>query len=65
MNPEPTLLANVRLADGRNVDIRMAGGAIDAIGPGLDAAGAATVDGGGLLALPGMIDGHVHLDKTL
>ena len=65
MKPEPTLLANVRLAGGRNVDIRMAGGAIEAIGPDLDAAGARAIDGGGLLALPGMIDGHVHLDKTL
>ena len=43
----------------------MSGGVIEAIGPDLDAAGADVVDGGGLLALPGMIDGHVHLDKTL
>ncbi len=60
-----SLLANVRLADGREADIRMAGGAIREIGPRLDAAGAACFDGGGLLALPGMIDGHIHLDKTL
>ena len=65
MNTDATLLANVRLADGRDVDIRMAGGAIDAIGPGLDATDVRVIDGGGLLALPGMIDGHVHLDKTL
>ena len=60
-----TLLANVRLADGGIADLRMAEGVIDAIGPGLEAAGAEVIDGGGLLALPGMIDGHVHLDKTL
>ena len=60
-----TLLADVRLPDGRNADICMSDGVIDAIGPSLDAAGAEVIDGGGLLALPGMIDGHVHLDKTL
>ena len=65
MNTDTTLLANVRLADGRDVDIRMTGGAIDAIGPGLDATDVRVIDGGGWLALPGMIDGHVHLDKTL
>ena len=65
MSTGATLLADVRLADGRNADIRMAEGVIDAIGPSLDAGGAEVIDGGGLLALPGMIDGHVHLDKTL
>ena len=65
MSTGATLLADVRLADGRNADIRMAKGVIDAIGPSLDAGGAEVIDGGGLLALPGMIDGHVHLDKTL
>ena len=65
MNDRTTLLTNIRLADGTGADIRMAGGAIEEIGPGLDSAGAQTVDGDGLLALPGMIDGHVHLDKTL
>ena len=65
MNTESTLLANVRLADGRDADIRMAEGSIAAIGSGLETAGAVVIDGGGWLALPGMIDGHVHLDKTL
>ena len=65
MSTGATLLADVRLADGRNADIRMAEGVIDAIGLSLDAGGAEVIDGGGLLALPGMIDGHVHLDKTL
>ena len=65
MNDRTTLLTNIRLADGTGADIRMAGGAIEEIGPGLDSAGAQTVDGDGLLSLPGMIDGHVHLDKTL
>ena len=65
MSTGATLLADVRLADGGIADLRMAEGVIDAIGPGLEAAGAEVIDGGGLLALPGMIDGHVHLDKTL
>ena len=65
MHTDSTLLANVRLADGRGTDIFMTGGVIEAIGPDLEAAGAVAIDGGGLLALPGMIDGHVHLDKTL
>ena len=56
-----TLLADVPLADGRAADLRMPEGVIGAIGPSLDAAGATVIDGGGgLLALPGMIDGHVH-----
>ena len=65
MSTGATLLADVRLADGRSADLRMSDGVIDAIGPSLEAAGAEVIDGGGLLALPGMIDGHVHLDKTL
>ena len=65
MHTDSALLAKVRLADGREVDIRMAEGVIEAIGPTLDAEGARVIDGGGLLALPGMFDGHVHLDKTL
>ncbi len=65
MSDGTTLLANVRLADGTAADIRMSGGVIEEVGPGLDAAGAECFDGGGLLALPGMIDGHIHLDKTL
>ena len=65
MSTDTTLLANVRLADGRDAELRMSEGVIDTIGPSLDAAGTTVIDGGGLLALPGMIDGHVHLDKTL
>ncbi|MCY4503098.1 MAG: amidohydrolase [Alphaproteobacteria bacterium] len=65
MNNGTVLLANVGLSDGSAADIRMADGIIEEVGPGLDAAGAQRFDGGGLLVLPGMIDGHVHLDKTL
>ena len=57
MSTGTTLLANVRLADGRDAELRMSEGVIDTIGPSLDAAGTTVIDGGGLLALPGMIDG--------
>ena len=62
-----SVLADVRLADGRAVDIAMRGGRIADIAPGLaaDAPDATRIEGAGLLALPGLIDGHVHLDKTL
>ena len=65
MNADTTLLVNVRLCDGRDADLRMAEGIVEAIGPGLDTTGAVVADGGGLLVLPGMIDDHVYLDKTL
>ena len=65
MKTDSSLLANVRLPGGTVADILMTGGVIESVGPGLEAPGATAIDGGGLLALPGMTDGHVHLDKTL
>jgi hypothetical protein len=60
-------LANCRLADGRLVDIGISGGTIAEVGE--DAAllsnSAPALDMGGDLALPGIVDGHMHLDKTL
>ncbi|MCB8882133.1 amidohydrolase family protein [Acidisoma cellulosilytica] len=59
-------LTNARLADGRLVDILIAEGRIARIDP---AAGAKTLPGqldlDGKLVVPGFVDGHVHLDKTL
>ena len=60
-------LANCRLGDGRLVDIGIAGGKIAVVG---EAAASLSnsvpaLDNGGDLALPGLVDGHVHLDKTL
>ncbi|MCG8544005.1 MAG: amidohydrolase family protein [Alphaproteobacteria bacterium] len=62
-----SVLADVRLAEGRTVDIVMRDGRIADIAPGPAAAAssATRIDGAGLLALPGLVDGHVHLDKTL
>jgi cytosine deaminase len=61
-----TILANAALPDGRRADIHVSSGRIAAIAN----AGAAPPDGaerldlGGALLVPGMIDGHIHLDKT-
>ena len=43
--------------------IGIAAGRIAAIGPGL-AATCGTIDAGGLLLVPGLVETHIHLDKT-
>ena len=62
----PTILANARVADGRLVDIHLDGGRIKRISPTVggppDPCG---VDLAGRLVVPGFVDGHIHLDKTL
>jgi len=45
-------------------DILIRAGRIAAIGPGLAAEGVETVQGGGAIAIPGLVDAHTHLDKT-
>jgi len=60
------ILRNVRLANScgqEPVDIGVAGGNIVAIGKGL-AAEAETYDAGGRLACGGLIETHIHLDKS-
>ena len=59
-----TLFRNARLADGRIVDIAVGSGRIVSIGPaqGHVKAGEAH-DLGRRLVLPGLVDGHIHLDK--
>jgi dihydroorotase len=42
------------------LDVRLRDGCIEAVGPGLDAAGAEVLDVAGLLVVPGLIDAHVH-----
>jgi len=50
---------------GAPVDVRVAGGVIERVGPGLPAVpGLEEIDGAGGIALPGLVDAHMHLDKT-
>jgi cytosine deaminase len=60
------IIRNARLADRPGeepLDIGVAGGRIIAIEPGLAAAGE-TYDAGGRLACGGLIETHIHLDKS-
>lgn len=62
------LLTNCRVADGSRVDIGIAGGHIASIGSSASTAlsnSLPILDIGGDLVLPGLVDGHTHLDKTL
>ncbi|MGH3385706.1 MAG: amidohydrolase [Nocardioidaceae bacterium] len=46
-------------------DILVRAGVVDAIGSGLDPSGADVEDVAGRLVLPGLVEAHCHLDKTL
>ena len=60
------VLDRVRLSDGRSAAIGIAAGRIAAIETaGVPLASPERVDADGDLVLPGLVDGHVHLDKTL
>ncbi len=60
------LLRNVRPLGGEAVDILAIDGRIAAIGVGLAVPpGVPEEHGGSALALPGLVEGHTHLDKTL
>jgi cytosine/creatinine deaminase len=64
------LITNVRPHAGPRadvcVDVSIAAGRIAAIGPNLPREPGVTVeDGAGALLLPGFVEGHTHLDKTL
>ena len=57
---------NATLPGGSTHDIEVAGGRIAALLPAsTGAAGRTDVDLGGALVLPPLVDGHIHLDKTL
>src|SRR6185369_14705338 len=53
------------LGDFPTADILIEEGAILAVGPSLDAAGAETDDAAGMIALPGIIDAHTCLWQTV
>ena len=58
----PLLLRGIRpYGAGDPVDLLVRDGVITELGSGVDGAGAEVIDGGGLVALPGLVDLHVHL----
>src|ERR1700730_18509604 len=68
MTTVDVFLTNCRLADSRLVDIGIADGKIAIVGAGAAPASsnsAPALDIGGDLVLPGLVYGHMHLDKTL
>ncbi len=59
------LIRNVRPMGGAAADILIRDARISAIGPGLEAGGVPTEDGGGHIAIPSLTETHTHLDKTV
>lgn len=60
------LIRNVRPLGAGIADVLVRAGRIAAVGPDLDAPAQARVEeGGGALLLPGLVEGHTHLDKTM
>jgi cytosine deaminase len=59
------VLRNVRPMGGQAVDMLVRGGRIAEIGPALDTPGTPEHDAFGQIAIPGLVEGHTHLDKTL
>ncbi len=52
--------------DGESVGLRVEGGTIAALGPGVEAAsGDEVLDGAGMALLPGLVNGHTHAAMTL
>ncbi|NNU81365.1 amidohydrolase family protein [Halovulum dunhuangense] len=58
------LFNNALLDTGETVSIATSSGRITAIGPGIVAGVAETVDLGGALVVPGFVEGHIHLDTS-
>ena len=60
------LVRDVRIHGGPlSSSITIRGGSIEAIGDPPAEWSGLVVDGAGALAIPGLVDGHAHLDKTL
>jgi cytosine deaminase len=60
------LYANARLPDGNQHHIEVEGGRITALLPiSAPPTGKDTIDLGGAFVMPPLVDGHIHLDKTL
>ncbi|MDY7789128.1 amidohydrolase family protein [Burkholderia ubonensis] len=59
------LIRNLRTGAGDALDLLIDGDRIARLGPSLDAPdGCVVEDGAGALVLPGLVEGHTHLDKT-
>lgn len=59
------LFINAIGPDGTPLELAVAGGRFAAIGPALPRCdGVEQIDLGGQLVLPGLVDGHIHLDKS-
>ncbi|HZZ09138.1 MAG TPA: amidohydrolase family protein [Paraburkholderia sp.] len=59
------LIRNVRTGLGSPLDVFVEDGRIARVGPRIDAGdGCVVEDGAGMLLLPGLVEGHTHLDKT-
>jgi len=64
--PSSLLIRNVRPLGAASVDVLVQGDRVAAIGARLAApADCAMEEGGGALLLPGLVEGHTHLDKTM
>ena len=64
--PDSLLLRNVRPLGAAPVDLLVKGDRIEAVGANLHAPADCIVEeGGGALLLPGLVEGHTHLDKTM
>ncbi|CZT36974.1 amidohydrolase family protein [Rhizobium sp. 9140] len=59
------LIKNTRPMGSDPADILIRNGRIDAIGTDLAAVGIRVEDAGGRIAIPGLVDAHTHLDKSL
>lgn len=64
MTAANTLLKNVRPWGATPTDLRITDGRITRIAPDQPADGD-VIDGGGAILLPGLVEAHTHLDKTL
>ncbi|OAK56843.1 cytosine deaminase [Variovorax paradoxus] len=59
------LIRNVRPMGASPVDVLVQEGRIAGAGPALAAPAGVAVEEGGALLLPGLVEGHTHLDKTM
>ncbi len=63
--PFDLVLRNARGDDGQRMDIAIGDGRIAHIGASGSTDGKSEIDAAGGLVLPSLVDGHIHLDKTL